>query len=522
MTILGFIEQGFSHIWVVIALAAAILGIGWILSRFILRTTIRVLRRLNFIKKISAWLKQPDSSRIEDGICLILRIIIFLLTIWLAVLILLANPQINSAYEIARISINDFLRLPAVSLIFELLLIILIIFLIFKSFHWVKIGFEFWAKHIRASRKVNPQGIQIQKLQLLNARQTTNLYLSLTRFGRYAASFILLLIYLTGFFSIFPQTRGVVNNVLDDFLNIISKTWDGFLAYLPNLLNLALIVLGAKYSIKLIKFIFDGIGKKRIVISGFHPEWAETTFQLVRVALIALALIIAFPFLPGSSSPAFQGISIFIGALFSLGSTSVVGNIVAGIVLTYTRAFQLGDRVQIANTVGDVIEKSLLVTRIKTIKNVEVAIPNSMVLASHIINFSSEAHDRGLILHTTVTIGYDTPWRLIHQTLIKAALATRDILPKPKPFVLQTSLNDSYVSYELNAYTENPQRMADIYSDLHENIQDQCNEAGIEIMSPHYAALRDGNASTIPAEYLPKDYQPPSFKVDTAKSDDDS
>lgn len=520
MTILSFIEQGFSQIWVVIALAVAILSIGWILSRIILRITIRILHKLSFIKKLSAWLKQSDTTRLEDGICLAIRIIILLLTIWLAIVILLANPQINSAYELTRSNINDFFRLPAISMIIELFLIILIIFLIVKSFHWVKIGFESLAKHIRASRKLHPQGIQIQKLQLLDVRQTTNLYLSLTRFGRYAASFILLLIYLTGFFSIFPQTRGVVSDVLEDFLSILNKTWDGFLAYLPNLLNLALIVLGAKYSIKLIKFIFDGIGKKRIVISGFHPEWAETTFQLVRVAIIALALIIAFPFLPGSSSPAFQGISIFIGALFSLGSSSVVGNIVAGIVLTYTRAFQLGDRVQIANTVGDVIEKSLLVTRIKTIKNVEVAIPNSMVLASHIINFSSEAHDRGLILHTTVTIGYATPWRLIHQTLIKAALATRDILSRPKPFVLQTSLNDSYVSYELNAYTENPQRMADIYSDLHENIQDQCNEAGIEIMSPHYAALRDGNASTIPPDYLPKVYQPPSFKVDTSKSED--
>lgn len=520
MTILDFVEEGLSQIWVVIALAAAVLVVGWILGRVILKSTIRVLRRLRSLQKLSAWLNHPDTTRIEEWISLAIRIIIFFLTAWLASYILLVHPQVNSAFEQALGYIINLIKLPAITFILELLLIILIVFLIFKSFHWVKTGFESLTKRIRTSRKEHPQGIHIQKLQLLNASQTTNFYLSLVKVGRFATNFILLLIYLTAFFSIFPQTRGVVNNMIDDFMEMLSKAWTGFLAYLPNLVYLALIVLGAKYGLKLIKFIFDGIGKKRIVISGFHPEWAETTFQLVRVAIIALALIIAFPFLPGSSSPAFQGISIFIGALFSLGSSSVVGNIVAGIVLTYTRAFQLGDRVQIANTVGDVLEKSLLVTRIKTIKNVEVAIPNSMVLASHIINFSSEAHEQGLILHTTVTIGYDTPWRLIHQTLIKAALATPNVLARPKPFVLQTSLNDSYVSYELNAYTEKPQKMADIYSDLHENIQDQCNEAGIEIMSPHYAALRDGNASTIPSDYLPKDYQQRSFKVDTQKEDD--
>ncbi len=191
-----------------------------------------------------------------------------------------------------------------------------------------------------------------------------------------------------------------------------------------------------------------------------------------------------------------------------------MGNIVAGIVLTYTRAFLIGDRVQIANTIGDVIDKGLLVTRIRTIKNVEVAIPNSMVLSSHILNYSLQSQERGLILHTTVTIGYDTPWRLMHETLIKAAIATSDILQEPLPFVLQTSLDDFYVCYELNAYTNQPQEMAGIYSELHQNIQDECNEAGIEIMSPHYGALRDGNSSTIPSDHLPKEYQAPSFQVD--------
>jgi small-conductance mechanosensitive channel len=267
------------------------------------------------------------------------------------------------------------------------------------------------------------------------------------------------------------------------------------------------------YSLRLIRFVFNEIGKGTISFPGFHRDWAIPTFQLIRVGAIALALVVAFPFLPGSSSPAFQGVSIFIGALLSLGSTSVVANVVSGVVLTYTRAFRVGDRVKIADTVGDVTEKALLVTRVRTIKNVEVTIPNSLVLQSHIINYSSMAESRGLILNTTITLGYDIPWRKVHEALVSAARRTNGILADPPPFVFQTSLDDSYVSYELNAFTDRANDMQIIYSDLHQAVQDSCNEAGIEILSPQYGAIRDGNRSTIPESHLPKDYRPPSFGV---------
>ena len=224
-----------------------------------------------------------------------------------------------------------------------------------------------------------------------------------------------------------------------------------------------------------------------------------------------------FPYLPGADSPAFKGISVFLGVLFSLGSTSAIGNIVAGVILTYMRAFSLGDRVQIADTMGDVVEKTLLVTRIRTIKNVDITIPNAMVLGSHITNYSSSSQQYGLILHTTVTIGYDAPWRQVHQLLIDAATATENILQLPAPFVLQTSLDDFYVSYQINAYTDRPALMARTYSELHQNIQDRFNEARVEIMSPHYSTLRDGNQTTIPPDYLPDDYRTPGFKFETDK-----
>ncbi|NJN36121.1 MAG: mechanosensitive ion channel [Nitrospiraceae bacterium] len=200
--------------------------------------------------------------------------------------------------------------------------------------------------------------------------------------------------------------------------------------------------------------------------------------------------------------------------LFSFGSAGAVSNIIAGVVLTYMNPFRDGDRVKIADTVGDIIERTLLVTRVRTIKNVDISIPNSMVLSSHLINFSSVAKDQGLILHTSVTIGYDAPWKTVHGLLIEAARSTTDILKTPEPFVLQTSLDDFYVTYEINAYTDQANKMALIYAELHQNIQDKFNEGGVEIMSPHYATIRDGNKTTIPDPYLPKTYQAPGIRIE--------
>ena len=282
---------------------------------------------------------------------------------------------------------------------------------------------------------------------------------------------------------------------------------------MPNLFFLAVIFVVAYYLSKFVKFMFREVSKGTVSLPGFYAEWAMPTYKIVRVLIVVFTIIVAFPYLPGSKSPAFQGVSIFFGLLLSLGSSSAISNVVAGTVLTYTRAFQLGDRVKIGDTTGDIVEKTLLVTRIRTIKNVDISVPNSMVLSSHIVNFSSSAKQNRLILHTSVTIGYDAPWRKIHELLISAAKSTENILPQPKPFVLQTALNDFYVSYEINAFTNQPHLMAQTYSELHQKIQDTFYEAGVEIMSPHIFGVRDGNRAAIPAEYMPADYQAPSFRV---------
>jgi small-conductance mechanosensitive channel len=218
---------------------------------------------------------------------------------------------------------------------------------------------------------------------------------------------------------------------------------------------------------------------------------------------VALAAVMIFPYLPGADSDAFKGVSIFLGVLLSFGSSGAVSNVVAGAVLTYTNAFRPGDRVQIGETVGDVVERTMLVIRLRTIKNVDVTVPNAAALSSQMINYTAQANTRGLILHTTVTIGYDAPWRQVHQLLIDAARATEGLLQDPEPFVLQTGLDDFYVRYEVNAYTDRPSEMARTYSLLHQNIQDRFNQAEVEIMSPHYRALRDGSALTIPEGNLP-------------------
>jgi small-conductance mechanosensitive channel len=357
------------------------------------------------------------------------------------------------------------------------------------------------------------RSIRIQKLELLPAERITAFLRLAVHAARLVVSLLLVYAYLAIVLNFFPWTQGYAAILLGYALSPFRAVGRAVVIYLPNLFFLAAIVVVAYYVTRFVKFLFIQVARGALTLPGFYPDWAMPTYKIARFLIAAFTLVVAFPYLPGSSSPAFQGVSIFFGLLFSLGSSSAIGNIVAGVVLTYTRAFQLGDRVKVGDTVGDVIEKTLLVTRIRTIKNVEIAIPNAMVLSSHIINFSSSAKEEGLILNTTVTIGYDAPWRTVHQLLMDAALATENVLQEPKPFVLQTALNDFYVSYEINAYTDRPSAMAGTYSQLHQNIQDAFNKAGVEIMSPHYSALRDGNQPAVPEEDLPRNYSAPGFRL---------
>ena len=357
------------------------------------------------------------------------------------------------------------------------------------------------------------RAIKIQNLELLSEDQIVNVLIGFIKILRQPLVLAILYLYLLLILSFFPQTRSVATDLFDYLKLALNVFWQGFLSYLPNMAVVIVIALFTSYLIKIVRLILSAIENGIIGFPGFYQEWARPTYQIARLLILTVALAISVPYLPGSGSPAIQGLSFFLGIFVSLGATAVIANVFAGIALTYTRAFRIGDRVQIADTTGDVLEKTFLVTRVRTPKNVVVTIPNSMVLANHIVNFSDSDQAAGLILHTKITLGYDIPWPRVHEILIAAAQATHHVLVDPPPFVLQTSLDDFYVSYELNAYTDRPTQMQRIYSELHQNIQDRCNESQLEILSPHFSAIRDGNPINIPQDYLPKNYQAPGFRV---------
>jgi small-conductance mechanosensitive channel len=387
-----------------------------------------------------------------------------------------------------------------------LTLLIVIIYSTNRLFKWIK-------SKINNQRGLRIKGIKINGYEFLDIEREIHVIFSLINLVKWIVVLVLVYLSLPVLFGIFPWTVGLASQLISYFLEPVRNIFISIWHYLPNLFTIVILVFFFRYFLRILRYFKTEIERGKLKIPGFYVDWANPTFQIARVLVLAFMLIVIFPYLPGSNSPVFKGVSVFLGVLFTFGSAGALGNIVSGLVLTYMRAYKIGDRVKIGDTTGDVLEKSLLVTKIRTIKNEIVSIPNSTVMSSHTINFTAEAAEHGLILHTTVTIGYENPWRKIHDLLIKAALATDLIEKDPAPFVFQESLNDFFVSYQINAYTKVPNRQHYTYSLLHQNIQDVFNEAGVEIMSPHYKYIRDGNKTTVPAEHLPKDYVAPSFSV---------
>lgn len=369
--------------------------------------------------------------------------------------------------------------------------------------------FVYWLFYIivfrvfrRLSQRVIKEGSQvqplrIQKQEILSAEEVAKiLHRSLLGISWFLRLWIILAFGNT-LLALFDWSRDISLTFAAFVGNIVGGIWGGFVNYLPDLFT-ALVIIGMAYLlIKLFRLVFDGMARQRIKVPGFYPEWSRTSYNLIRLMVIAMTVVVVFPYLPGSDSPAFQGVSIFFGVLLSLGSTTAVANVVAGIVITFTRAFRLGDYVRISDTEGKIIERTAFVTRIRTSKNVEVSMPNAAIMSDKVINFSTQAKNNGIALHTGVTIGYDVPWPKVQELLLSAAAATSEIEEEPPPFVLQTSLDDNYVAYELNAFTCRADKRPRIYSELHANILDAFHMAGVEITSPHYRAVRDGNAPAI-------------------------
>jgi small-conductance mechanosensitive channel len=422
------------------------------------------------------------------------------------------NKEISNYHS--EISFSTLLK----EILLALFLIILFAFIIkyiSKLFRWTRVK-------IYQQRGGLLKGITIKNYTLLDPEMEVNFFLNVNNVIKWLLIFLVVYLALPAIFGIFPWTKDFAATLFGYILNPIKKITSSFWNFLPNLITIIVILIVFRYVLKGLKFLKNEIKDEALKIPGFFPDWANPTYQIMRVLVFAFLIVVIFPYLPGSKSPVFQGVSVFLGFLFTFGSAGSLSNIISGLILTYMRLFKIGDRVKIGEQLGDVIEKSLLVTRIRTIKNEIISIPNSTVMSSHTINYSSDAPGLGLIINTTVTIGYDTPWREMHAALIEAALRTEYVLHDPKPFVLQTGLQDFYVSYQINAYIRESNKQSDIYSFLYQNIQDVCNERGIEIMSPHYFSARDGNPTTIPSSYLPKDYKSPGFKINTEKDNGDA
>ena len=372
-------------------------------------------------------------------------------------------------------------------------------FLLFKLTIWL---FNKLKARIQRLKDTKLKPISIQDYELLDTQKQVNLLVFLASLLRYAVMLLQLILTVPLLFAIFPQTKDLAYKLFSYIWDPIKSIFLGIVEYIPNLFTIFVIWLAVKYLVRLVRYLASEIQSERLKIGGFYADWAMPTFHIVRFLLYAFMIAMIYPYLPGSKSGVFQGISVFVGLIVSLGSSTVIGNIIAGLVITYMRPFKLGDRIKLNDTTGNVIEKTPLVTRIRTPKNEVVTIPNSFIMSSHTVNFSQSARDYGLIIHSEVSIGYDIPWRKTHQLLIESALNTPGVMDDPRPFVLETSLQDYYPVYQVNAYIKDANQLAQVYSDLHQNIQDRFNEEGIEIMSPHYIATRDGSETTIPKDDL--------------------
>jgi small-conductance mechanosensitive channel len=298
----------------------------------------------------------------------------------------------------------------------------------------------------------------------------------------------LVMAYVEFVLGLWPWTRPIASRVLALVVDPLLTMGTAVLQAIPGLVFIAILWLVTRYALKIARLFFAAIAEGTISLTGFERDWALSTYRIVRFLTIAFAAVVAYPYIPGSDSLAFKGVSVFLGVLFSLGSTSLIANTVAGYTLVYRRAFKIGDRVRIGDHVGYVTAMRLQATTLRSLKNEEIVIPNSVVLGSSSVNYSTLAARNGLILHTTVGIGYETPWRQVEAMLKEAARRTPGLLPDPPPYVLHQTLGDFCVTYELNVYCDQPQQSEQLYTALHQNILDVFNEHNVQIMTPAYRA----------------------------------
>ena len=344
------------------------------------------------------------------------------------------------------------------------------------------------------------QSVEIQSFQILRAERIRGTVLGLLKALVFLALIAVIVAWLVYVLRQFPWTRGAGDSLLANVIAPLRSLGRGFIQSIPDLLFLTVLFFLIRGALRMIRSFFLAVERGFVSLDNFEPEWAMPTYKIVRMALIALGLVIAYPYIPGSESPAFKGVTLFAGVIFSLGSSTAIANIIAGYMMTYRRAFHVGDRVKIGDVVGDVTAMRLQVTHLRTPKNEEVVIPNSQIINGQVLNYSTLAKETGLLLHTTVGIGYETPWRQVEAMLLEAAHRTQGLAGTPPPFVLQTALGDFAITYEINVACDDPHSMTQLYSALHRNILDVFNEYGVAIMTPAYVS-DPPDAKMVPKEH---------------------
>ena len=378
-----------------------------------------------------------------------------------------------------------------------LMLLGLILWGLGRAFRWAN------ARFLALHREKLP-GLSIRGIEVVRGEQIVTVGTWALRLVRFLVSVLIVYVFATLILGLFPWSQSWSKTLLAYLISPVQAVARLVVDGLPDFFAIVVVVALVRWAIKGSNWVFHQVETGALTLPGFYPEFADPTRKIARFLLIIVGLFLAYPYTPLADNAAFQGLTVLIGILFSIGSSTAIANVVAGTVLTYTRSFQLGDRIKVGETTGDVVEKTFLVTRLCTPKNEVVSIPNATVLSGQVTNFSEMIRDgRGVIVHTEVTIGYDVPWEKTHGLLLEAAHRAADdpdngVVIDPPPFVLQTSLGDFSVAYQLNVYTRQARKLPKVLSDLHARIQDVFAEADVEILSPVYQANRDGSPSTVP------------------------
>ena len=359
--------------------------------------------------------------------------------------------------------------------------------------------FIFTARFIRHLRRQIISGFKgrvkplvINDYDLLNTHQSKRLLLLLSRVLQVLLVILQLIISLPLLFSIFPETEKFTWKMVNYVWTPLRDIFLSIFFYFPNLVKIAVIIYVVHWLLKAIHHVADEIEAGNLKIDGFYQDWAAPTYQIIRIFVIAFSLVVIWPWLPGSESGIFKGVSIFVAALFSLGSTTTIGNLISGIIITYMRPFLVGDYVRIDNREGTVVEMNAFITRLKDIKGNIITVPNNSILSQQTVNYTAALrHGEGSIIHSDFTFTYVVPRETIEQYLLEAADRCTMLLKEPKPFVLITALEDFYTRYEINGYTRETERLFEVYSELHHHIVDVFREHHLNPTSSHFVSVKE-------------------------------